>query len=192
MKIAKMITTSAIALMSLVGYGQGTSHTTDKVTIINSYCTTPAEPGDLVDVAAGNKDFSTLVAAVKAASLVETLKSEGPFTVFAPTNDAFNKLPEGTVPTLLKKENKGQLTAVLTYHVVAGKFMAQDVLKAINNNDGAFEIPTVQGQVLVASIKDGNVILTDANGNTSTIVATDVKASNGVIHVIDQVLLPKS
>lgn len=145
----------------------------------------------IVGVAAGNENFSTLVAAVKAAGLVETLNSEGPFTVFAPLNDAFAKLPEGTVDGLLKPEAKGTLTAVLTYHVVAGKVMAKDVLKAIEENGGTFEIKTVQGGMLTASVKEGNVILTDANGNTSTIVKTDVAASNGVIHAIDTVVMPK-
>jgi uncharacterized surface protein with fasciclin (FAS1) repeats len=146
----------------------------------------------IVDVAVGNDDFSTLVTAVKAADLVETLSSEGPFTVFAPTNVAFGKLPEGTVPTLVKPENKEKLTGILTYHVVSGKFMAADVVKAINDNGGTFTIPTVQGGELNASLDGENVVLTDANGNTSTIIMTDVAASNGVIHAIDAVVMPKS
>ena len=145
----------------------------------------------VVGVAAENAAFSTLVAAVKAADLVSTLDGTGPFTVFAPTNDAFGKLPDGTVETLLKPENKGSLTAILTYHVVAGKFMAADVVKAIQENDNAFVVETVQGSPLTLSIKDGKVILVDANGNSSTITATDVNASNGVIHVIDTVVMPK-
>lgn len=149
------------------------------------------DPKTIVGVAAGNDNFTTLVAAVKAAELVDVLNGDGPFTVFAPTNAAFDKLPEGTVAGLLKKESKETLTAVLTYHVVAGKFMAADVLTAIAENNGSFIIPTVQGGTLTASLKDGNVILTDANGNTSTIVLTDVEASNGVIHAIDTVVMPK-
>ena len=148
------------------------------------------EKPTIVGVAASNDNFSTLVAAVKAADLVETLNSEGPFTVFAPTNDAFAKLPEGTVESLLKEENKGTLSAVLTYHVVAGKFMAADVVKAIQDNNGKFEVATVNGGKLVAHIKDGNVMLMDAKGNSSTIILTDVDASNGVIHAIDQVVMP--
>ena len=144
----------------------------------------------IVGVAASNADFSTLVAAVKAAGLVETLSSEGPFTVFAPTNDAFAKLPEGTVESLLKEENKGALTSILTYHVVAGKFAAADVLKAIKDNDGKFIITTVNGEKLKAYTKDGKVMLKDAKGNTSTIILTDVEASNGVIHAIDSVVMP--
>ncbi len=145
----------------------------------------------VVGVASENEVFSTLVAAVKAADLVGTLNGSGPFTVFAPTNDAFGKLPDGTVETLLKPENKQSLTGILTYHVVAGKFMAADVVKAIQDNNNAFVVKTVQGSPLTLSIRDGNVILTDANGNSSTVTATDVNASNGVIHVIDTVVMPK-
>lgn len=146
---------------------------------------------NIVEVAAGNENFSTLVAAVKAAELVQTLSSKGPFTVFAPTNAAFDKLPEGTVGNLLKPENKGTLTAILTYHVVAGTFKAADVVKAIKANKGSFTITTVQGGKLVASLKGGNVVLKDEKGNTSTVVITDVEASNGVIHAIDSVVMPK-
>ena len=149
-----------------------------------------SDPPTVVEVAVGNENFSTLVAAVTAADLVSVLNSEGPFTVFAPVNTAFEKLAEGTVETLLKPENKATLTAVLTYHVVKGKFAAADVVGAIEKNNGSFTIPTVQGGNLIASIKDGNVILTDVAGNTSTIVITDVPASNGIIHAIDTVVMP--
>jgi uncharacterized surface protein with fasciclin (FAS1) repeats len=145
----------------------------------------------IVETAVSNEAFSTLVAAVKAADLVGVLSSEGPFTVFAPTNDAFAKLPAGTVETLLKPENKALLTAVLTYHVVAGKLMAADVVKAITDGGGTATVPTVQGGVLVASIEGENVILTDANGQKAIITAVDIDNSNGVIHVIDTVVLPK-
>jgi uncharacterized surface protein with fasciclin (FAS1) repeats len=134
---------------------------------------------DVVDIAAGNPDFSTLVAAVKAAGLVETLKGKGPFTVFAPTNAAFDKLPKGTVETLLKPENKEKLVAVLTYHVVAGKVMAADALKL----DKA---KTVNGAEFTIGLKDGKAYL----NSTSQIVKTDIETSNGVIHVIDSVILP--
>lgn len=147
--------------------------------------------GTIVSVAASNDNFTTLVAAVKAAGLVDTLNSDGPFTVFAPVNDAFGKLPEGTVATLLKPENKKMLTAILTYHVVAGKFEAKDVLAAIKANNGKFDIKTVQGRTLTASLKGGKVILTDVKGNVSTIIITDVAASNGVVHAIDTVVMPK-
>lgn len=148
------------------------------------------ETATIVGVAAANENFSTLVAAVKAADLVGTLNSEGPFTVFAPTNEAFAKLPEGTVESLLKAENKATLSSILTYHVVAGKFMAADVMKAIKANNGKFVITTVNGEKLTAHIMDGKVMLKDAKGNSSTIVLTDVAASNGVIHAIDNVVMP--
>lgn len=148
------------------------------------------ETPTIVGVAAGNENFSTLVAAVKAAGLVDTLNGDGPFTVFAPTNDAFGKLPSGTVEGLLKPESKETLTAVLTYHVVAGTFKAADVVKAIQDNNGSFSITTVQGGELTASLDGENVILTDAKGGTSTIIMTDVEASNGVIHAIDTVVMP--
>jgi len=144
----------------------------------------------IVDVAVGSKDHTTLVAAVKAAGLVETLQGTGPFTVFAPVNSAFNKLPEGTVATLLRPENKSTLTAVLTYHVVAGNLLAADVLKAIEAGGGKATVTTVQGSLLTAAVEGGKVVLTDAAGNKSTVVATDLKATNGVIHVIDTVILP--
>lgn len=144
----------------------------------------------IVGVAASNENFSTLVAAVQAADLVATLNSNGPFTVFAPTNEAFAKLPEGTVENLLKSENKALLSSVLTYHVVAGKFMAADVVKAIAENNGEFVITTVNGEKLTAYVNDGKVMLKDAKGNVSTIILTDVAASNGVIHAIDSVVMP--
>ncbi|WP_044403256.1 fasciclin domain-containing protein [Lacinutrix sp. Hel_I_90] len=149
------------------------------------------ETPTIVGVAAGNENFSTLVAAVKAADLVETLNSEGPFTVFAPTNDAFSKLPEGTVETLLKPENKEKLSGILTYHVVSGNLDAAAVTKAITDNNGSFTVKTVQGEEITAMVVDGKVVLTDANGNTATVVMADVKASNGIIHAIDTVVMPK-
>jgi uncharacterized surface protein with fasciclin (FAS1) repeats len=146
---------------------------------------------DIVDIAIGSTDHTTLVAAVVAADLVATLKSEGPFTVFAPTNDAFAKLPAGTVETLLKPENKKALTGVLTYHVVAGTFDSTSVVAAIKAGNGKATLTTVQGGTLVASLDGKNVILTDEKGNKSTITAVDITSSNGVIHVIDTVLLPR-
>lgn len=149
------------------------------------------EVGTIVAVAQGNEDFSTLVTAVTAAELGETLSGEGPFTVFAPTNDAFGKLPEGTLETLTAPEGKEQLTSILTYHVVAGATDAATLTNAIEANDGSFEITTVNGGALTATVQDGNVVLTDAAGGTSTVTATDLAASNGVIHVIDTVLMPQ-
>lgn len=145
----------------------------------------------VVDIAVGSKDHTTLVAAVKAADLVATLQSAGPFTVFAPTNTAFAKLPAGTVETLLKPENKATLTKILTYHVIAGNFDAAAVVKAIKDGGGSVSLKTVSGGILIASIKAGKVILTDEKGAYVTVVATDLKADNGLVHVIDGVVLPK-
>lgn len=145
----------------------------------------------IVDAAVGSKDHTTLVAAVKAAGLVETLSGSGPFTVFAPVNSAFEKLPAGTVDFLLKPENQKMLQALLTYHVVAGNLLAADVLKAIEAGNGKAVVKTVLGASLTASIEDGKVILTDAKGTKVTVVATDIKGSNGVIHAIDGVLMPR-
>jgi len=153
-----------------------------------TFSTTNAQT--IVDVAVGSKDHSTLVAALKAADLVETLQGKGPFTVFAPVNDAFAKLPAGTVDFLLKPENKKALTSVLTYHVVAGNLDAAAVIKAIREGKGSAKLTTVLCATLTGTIVDGKVILTDAKGGKSTVVAADVKATNGVIHVIDSVLLP--
>ncbi len=145
---------------------------------------------DIVDVAASLPDFSTLVAAVKAAGLVDTLKGTGPFTVFAPTNEAFAKLPAGTVDTLLKPENKDTLVKILTYHVVAGKVTAKELIALIKKGHGKASVKTVQGGTLTASLQGTSVILTDEKGGTATVVKTNVPASNGVIHVIDTVVMP--
>ena len=162
-----------------------------ETTDVSTEATMP-EQETIAEIAMGNEDFSTLVTAVKAAGLAETLKSEGPFTVFAPTNAAFDKLPEGTVSALVEPANKEKLAGILKYHVVSGEYMAADVVKAINDNDGSFTIPTVQGGELTATLEGENVILTDAAGNKSTVIMTDVDASNGVIHAIDAVVMPKS
>lgn len=146
---------------------------------------------NIVGVAAGNADFSTLVTAVKAAGLVDTLSGAGPFTVFAPTNAAFGKLPAGTVETLVKPENKATLTKILTCHVVAGKVEAKTLLGAIQSNGGAYTINTVGGCAFKAAVEGGKVVITDEKGGKSTVTATDVGASNGVIHVIDSVLMPR-
>jgi uncharacterized surface protein with fasciclin (FAS1) repeats len=145
---------------------------------------------DIVDTAAGNEDFKTLVAAVKAADLVETLKGKGPFTVFAPTNAAFDKLPKGTVEDLLKPENKKTLAGILTYHVVSGKLDAKAVAEAIKKGEGKATLKTVQGEELTASLDGEKVIITDAKGGKSTVTKADVMTSNGVIHVLDTVIMP--
>ncbi len=159
----KSILISFLSIISLTGLALGDHHKKAK---------------DIVDTAAGADDFKTLVAAVKAGGLVETLKGKGPFTVFAPTNEAFEKLPEGTLESLLKPENKGKLASILKYHVVPGKVMAKDVK--------AGDVATALGKKATIAVKDGKVTIDNAN-----VVKTDVKASNGVIHVIDAVILPK-
>jgi len=146
---------------------------------------------DIIDNAVNSKDHTTLVAAVKAAGLVETLKGAGPFTVFAPTNEAFEKLPAGTVETLLKPENKTTLTKVLTYHVVAGKISASDLKKMIQKGNGTAELATVEGGKLWATVHDGqHIVLKDEKGGTALVTIPNVFQSNGVIHVIDSVVMP--
>ncbi len=167
-KTSKLLALAAMAVFSLTAFaGNHGDHSKDM------------KKNDIVDTAVAAGSFNTLVAAVKAADLVETLKSEGPFTVFAPTDEAFAKLPAGTLETLLKPENKSQLAGILTYHVVAGKVKAKDVV-------GLSNATTVQGGDIRISVKGGSVILNDS----STVVKTDIGTSNGVIHVIDTVLLP--
>jgi uncharacterized surface protein with fasciclin (FAS1) repeats len=145
---------------------------------------------NIIENAVNSKDHTTLVAAVKAAGLVETLSSAGPFTVFAPTNAAFAKLPAGTVETLLKPENKATLTSILTYHVVPGKVSAADVVAAIKKGGGKAVLTTVQGGKLTATMMGNRVMLTDAKGGMSHVTIADVNQSNGVIHVVDTVVMP--
>jgi len=145
---------------------------------------------NIVENAVNSKDHTTLVAAVKAAGLVETLQSAGPFTVFAPTNDAFAKLPKGTVESLLKPENKATLTKILTYHVVAGKWDAKAIAKLIKDGNGTADLKTVSGGILKASMKGNKLVLTDEKGGMSTVTIKNVYQSNGVIHVVDTVVLP--
>jgi uncharacterized surface protein with fasciclin (FAS1) repeats len=147
---------------------------------------------NIVENAVNSKDHTTLVAAVKAAGLVETLEGAGPFTVFAPTNEAFNKLPAGTVETLVKPENKAKLTTILTYHVVSGKLDSKALMDMITAGNGTAELTTVQGGKLWVMMKGKHFILKDENGGMAKITIKDVYQSNGVIHVIDTVLMPKS
>ena len=149
-----------------------------------------AQTKDVVDIAISSKDHTTLVAAVKAADLVGTLKGKGPFTVFAPTNTAFGNLPKGTLESLLKPESKATLAGILTYHVVAGDLDAKAVVEAINKGKGKAVLTTVNGAKLTATLDGKSVILTDAKGGKAKVTATDLKGSNGVVHVIDAVLLP--
>lgn len=147
---------------------------------------------NIIENAVNSKDHTTLVAAVKAAGLVETLSGKGPFTVFAPTNAAFDKLPKGTVETLVKPENKKMLTEILTYHVVSGKMNAKDIDKAIKAGGGKATLKTVNGGTLTAWMKGKDLYLTDEKGGMSKVTIADVNQSNGVIHVVDTVLMPKS
>lgn len=194
MKLVKAI--SALALLGVITTSCGEKKQAESTEMADTTAvavdtTIVEEVPNIVGVASGNADFSTLVAAVKAAGLVETLSGAGPFTVFAPNNAAFDKLPAGTVDGLLKPESLDKLKAVLTYHVISGKFDAATVIDAINKNNGKYTVTTVQGGKIVLSLKDGKVLLTDANGGTASVVLADVAASNGVIHAIDTVVMPK-
>ena len=145
----------------------------------------------IVDAAVSNKDFSTLVTALKAANLVGALSGEGPFTVFAPNNDAFSKIDAETLGSLLKPENVKALSNILTYHVVSGKLMASDVVSALESGNGKVDLTALNGQTVTAKSKDGKIYLEDSQGNMSEIIATDVAGSNGVIHVISSVVMPE-
>lgn len=197
MNLVKKISSLALVTVIMTSCADGKQKEEETLTTVDSTEVVMDEPEvvqptTIVDVAVGNEDFSTLVAAVQAAGLVETLSSEGPFTVFAPTNAAFEKLPAGTVEDLLKPENVEKLKSILTYHVVSGKFEAAAVIDAINSNNGKFTVETVNGGKIDLSLNDGKVVLTDANGKTSTVAMADVPASNGVIHAIDTVVMPKN
>jgi uncharacterized surface protein with fasciclin (FAS1) repeats len=160
--------------------------------LVAAVSTSAFASGTIVDTAAGSKDHTTLVAAVKAAGLAETLSGAGPFTVFAPVNAAFDALPAGTVDTLLKPESKDQLTKILTCHVVPAKAMAADVAKMIADGSGMAKVKTVGGCELTAKLDGDKVMITDEAGGMATVTAADLAGSNGVIHVIDKVLMPKS
>lgn len=182
----------AICLMSLVLSSQfmfAQNGTAEKTVMVGGAAMYPSK--NIVANAVNSKDHTTLVAAVKAAGLVETLQGPGPFTVFAPTNAAFDKLPKGTVETLLKPENKATLTSVLTYHVVAGKISAADLKQKIAAGNGMAMLTTVQGGQLTAMMKGDKIILKDEKGGMGMVTIPDVNQSNGVIHVIDAVVLPK-
>ncbi len=192
MKLIKSLTVLTLAGAMFASCGKAKEEVTvEEAPVVEEVAPVVEETPNIVGVASANADFSTLVAAVAAAELVETLSGEGPFTVFAPNNAAFDKLPAGTVDNLLKPESKATLTSVLTYHVVAGKFDAAAVTEAINANKGKFEVTTVQGQKITLSLVDGKVVLTDAKGGKATVILADVAAANGVIHAIDTVVMPK-
>ncbi|MFB9054749.1 fasciclin domain-containing protein [Formosa undariae] len=180
----------SIAIFSSISVFAQDSMMKEKTVMVGGAKMYPSK--NIVENAVNSKDHTTLVAAVKAAELVDVLSSEGPFTVFAPTNDAFAKLPKGTVETLLMPENKMQLQTLLKYHVVSGKWNASDLLKMIKKGKGKAEIKTVSGGMITAWLKGKDVYVTDENGNSAQVTIADVNQSNGVIHVIDAVLLPKS
>lgn len=179
--VSKWILAAAIVFTSAVASAQ-------KPVTVGGAAMYPTK--DIVDNAVNSKDHTTLVAAVKAAGLVETLKGDGPFTVFAPTNAAFNKLPAGTVETLVKPENKEKLTTILTYHVVAGKIDSKSLAKLIQDGGGSYSAATVQGGNLTFTMKGKGIQLQDANGGTAMVTIKDVDQKNGVIHVIDNVVMP--
>ncbi|MEP6725066.1 MAG: fasciclin domain-containing protein [Bacteroidota bacterium] len=176
---AALIITSANAQDKMSG---------EKTVMVGGAAMYPAK--NIIENAVNSKDHTTLVAAVKAAGLVETLQGAGPFTVFAPTNEAFGKLPNGTVDNLVKPENKATLTKILTYHVVAGKLDAKEIAALIKAGGGKAELKTVSGGTLTAMMKGSKLVLTDEKGGMSTVTIKDVYQSNGVIHVVDTVLMP--
>ena len=166
----------------------GTALAADKTPIVGGQPMYPTK--DIIDNAVNSADHTTLVAAVKAAGLVHTLKGAGPFTVFAPTNEAFAKLPAGTVETLLKPENKDTLVKILTYHVVAGRFSSAELKKEIRAGHGQATLKTVSGGTLIAIMQGSNIVLKDEKGGMSTVTIPNVFQSNGVIHVVDTVVIP--
>ena len=185
-QIKKLFLVAITAICTQASFAQMDN---DKTVMVGGAAMYPSK--NIVENAVNSKDHTTLVAAVKAAGLVETLQSAGPFTVFAPTNAAFNMLPAGTVDNLLKPENKKSLTTVLTYHVVAGKLSAWDLMEKIKAGGGSATLTTVAGQNLKVWMKGKKLGITDEAGNTAWVTIKDVNQSNGVIHVIDHVLLPK-
>jgi uncharacterized surface protein with fasciclin (FAS1) repeats len=181
-------TLAVVALLGTAGV-QSASAQKAKTVMVGGAPMYPTK--NIVENAVNSKDHTTLVAAVKAAGLVETLQGPGPFTVFAPTNEAFNALPAGTVETLVKPENKATLTKILTYHVVAGKMTSADLMKAIKAGGGSAKLTTVSGDTLTAMMKGAKTIeLKDEKGGISTVTIADVMQSNGVIHVVNKVLMP--
>jgi uncharacterized surface protein with fasciclin (FAS1) repeats len=179
---------AAIALASAGSFAPAFAQMKEKTVNVGGAPMYPSK--NIVENAIHSKDHTTLVAAVKAAGLVKTLEGPGPFTVFAPTNAAFKKLPAGTVDTLLKPENKQKLTSVLTYHVVPGRLTAKELMAKVKAGGGKAEIKTVEGEPLTVTSKDGKVMVTDTKGDTAMVTIANVMQSNGVIHVVDTVLLP--
>ncbi len=185
-KVLTALTIAAIA--STPAFAQRAKMSADGTTMVGGAAMYPAR--DIIDNAVNSKDHTTLVAAVKAAGLVDTLSGTGPFTVFAPTNAAFSKLPAGTVESLLKPENKAQLAKILTCHVVSANAMSSAIKKMIKDDAGMHPVKTVGGCTWTAKLKGDSIVLVDSKGHEATVTIANVKQSNGVIHVIDTVLLP--
>ena len=180
---------AAVALLSTASIQSASAQKMkEKTVMVGGAAMYPSK--NIVENAVNSKDHTTLVAAVKAAGLVETLSGPGPFTVFAPTNAAFDALPAGTVATLVKPENKATLTKILTYHVVSGKMTASDLMKAIKKGGGKAELTTVQGEKLTAMMSGKSIEVKDTKGGIAMVTIADVMQSNGVIHVVNKVLMP--
>ncbi len=188
MKRAMMISALALAFLSMDVSNSFAKGGKEKTVMVGGAAMYPGR--NIIENAVNSKDHTTLVAAVKAAGLVETLEGPGPFTVFAPTNKAFDMLPKGTVDNLLKPENKSKLTSILTYHVVAGNWSAQDLMKMVKDGNGMAKVKTVEGEELTVMQNDKHLWLQDAQGNKAMITISNVNQKNGVIHVIDHVLMP--
>jgi len=189
MKIIKTLAVLMVTSILLVNSVNAQSMSNEKTVDVGGAAMYPSK--NIIENSVNSKDHTTLVAAVKAAGLVETLQSAGPFTVFAPTNEAFDKLPKGTVETLVKPENKTTLTNILTYHVVSGKLDSKALSEMIKKGNGKAALTAVNGQKLMVSMKGNKVVLTDAKGGMSMVTIKDVYQSNGVIHVVDTVVMPK-
>jgi uncharacterized surface protein with fasciclin (FAS1) repeats len=191
MTISRLVLATASSLLFALAAAPSTFAQSmgEKTVMVGGAAMYPSK--NIIQNAVNSKDHTTLVAAVKAAGLVDTLQGPGPFTVFAPTNEAFAQLPKGTVENLLKPENKDKLVKILTYHVVSADAMADTVKKMIKDDGGKHTITTVSGGKLVATMKGDKIVLLDENGGMATVTIANVKQSNGVIHVIDHVLLPK-
>ena len=184
-----LLSAAAFAALALTATVAAPLHAEEKTVMVGGAAMFPSK--NIIQNTVNSKDHTTLVAAVKAAGLVETLQGSGPFTVFAPVNAAFDALPAGTVDALLKPEAKDKLTTILTCHVVAAKAMSADVLKMVKDDGGAHKVKTVGGCELILKADGDKIIVTDENGNDAVVTIADVEQSNGVIHVIDKVLLPK-
>lgn len=191
MRITNLLTSVALASTMLAG-GIALTHSAVAQEPVTVGGAPMLASKNIIENAVNSQDHTTLVAAVEAAGLVDTLQTEGPFTVFAPTNTAFEKLPDGTVQSLLEPDMKDQLTGVLTYHVVPGRLTAEDIMEKVSQNGGAYTMTTVAGRPITAKMSGERLVIIDESGGGATVTIADVLQSNGVIHVVDSVLLPKT